>query len=79
MLCNGCYKLLRCVYVKVLLPIITMGHLRAVDDCSGLLDICQLLNREGIADNPPEADKCTGLGPPFPHHHLFEPLPRCAH
>jgi len=51
MLCNGCYKLLRCVYLKILLAIITMGHLRAVDDCSGLIGICQLLNREGIADN----------------------------
>ncbi len=39
------------LYLKILLVIITMGHLRAVDDCSGLLDICQLLNREGIADN----------------------------
>ena len=51
MLCNGCYKLLRCVYLKILLAIITMAHLRAVDNCSGLIDICQLLNREGIADN----------------------------
>ena len=51
MLCNGCYKLLSCVYLKILLAIITMAHLRAVDNCSGLIDICQLLNREGIADN----------------------------
>ncbi len=79
MLCNGCYKLLSCVYLKILLVIITMGHLRAVDNCSGLIDICQLLNREGIANNPPEADKYTGLEPLFPHHHLFEPLHRCAH
>jgi len=79
MLCNGCYKLLSCVYLKILLAIITMAHLRAVDNCSGLIGICQLLNREGIADNPPEADKCTGLGPPFPAHHPFEPLPRCGH
>ena len=51
MLCNGCYKLLGCVYLKILLVIITMAHLRAVGNCSGLIDICQLLNREGIADN----------------------------
>ncbi len=31
MLCNGCYKLVSCVYLKILLVIITMGHLRAVD------------------------------------------------
>ena len=51
MLCNGCYKLLGCVYLEILLVIITMGYLRAVDDRSGLLTMCQLLNREGIADN----------------------------
>ena len=39
MLCNGCYKLLGCVYLKILLVIITMGHLRAVDNCAGLIDI----------------------------------------
>ena len=36
----GCYKLLGCVYLKILLVIITMAHLRAVDNCAGLIDIC---------------------------------------
>jgi len=51
MLCNGCDKLLGCVYLKILLAIITMAHLRSVDNCRGLLGTCQLLNREAIADN----------------------------
>jgi len=68
-----------CIYRGSFSTRISATHLATLaEECPYVRKI-PVVNTEAIADNPPEADKYTGLEPPFPAYHLLQLLPRCGH